>query len=318
MKQIICLLTILPACIFSVSAQTLQSVTTTAGSNSTTNLLRTTGANNVPSTGKGLEVYFNGSQGVLSTYDRDNSQALRLRLQPGTQSVTTINDGGGRLLINTGTDDGATPLQLTGNMRVQNGTFRLVSTGGTTPHGTQIYNDENFGGRSILLMDANGGDFGGVDYFSIQHYTGNTGTLVGNANAAPLKFSTSAIERMRIDADGKVVIGMGIPQADAKLTVDGNVVAKKVKVTASIWADHVFQPGYRLPTLQELEAYIQRHRHLPDVPSETEIKRNGIDMGENQAKLLQKIEELTLYIIELNKKVERQEKELEKLKSRKD
>lgn len=105
-----------------------------------------------------------------------------------------------------------------------------------------------------------------------------------------------------VRADGNVGIGTTDP-GSFKLAVEGTLGARRVKVTQQpIWADFVFHEHYQLPSLQLLEEYIKQHRHLPDIPTESEVRENGIDIGDMNAKLLQKIEELTLYIIELNKK----------------
>lgn len=114
------------------------------------------------------------------------------------------------------------------------------------------------------------------------------------------------------DASGNVGIGTSTPQG--KLAVNGTIYATKVKVTQTGWADYVFAPGYQLPGLQYLETYIQQNKHLPNVPSAAEVAKEGVDLGENQRVLLEKIEELTLYVIELNKKVARVEAENAALK----
>ena len=80
------------------------------------------------------------------------------------------------------------------------------------------------------------------------------------------------------------------------------------------WADFVFASDYQLPSLPSVEEYIKHHNHLPDIPSEAEVKKNGINLGEMDAKLLQKIEELTLYLIDQNKKIEQLQAEIEALK----
>lgn len=113
-----------------------------------------------------------------------------------------------------------------------------------------------------------------------------------------------------IKDNGQVAIGTSTPlSADAKLSVKGMVVAQKVKVTQTGWADFVFQKNYQLPTLHELEQYIRDHQHLPDIPSAAEVEKEGVDLGEMNKKLLQKIEELTLHLIEQNKRLEALEKE---------
>ncbi|HMM03221.1 MAG: hypothetical protein LBS20_13310 [Prevotella sp.] len=101
-------------------------------------------------------------------------------------------------------------------------------------------------------------------------------------------------------------IGIGIENPKERLEVNGTIRSKEVKIEATGWADFVFNKNYKLPTLQAVEQHIKDKGHLPDIPSENEILENGISVGEIQAKLLQKIEELTLYMIEQD----RQNKEL--------
>jgi len=113
-------------------------------------------------------------------------------------------------------------------------------------------------------------------------------------------------ERMAILGNGNVGIGTACPQA--KLAVNGDIFSTKVKVTLTGWCDYVFNPTYRLRPLSEVEQYIQQHHHLPEVPSAAEVEKNGLDLGDNQATLLKKIEELTLYLIEQNKNQQYQEK----------
>jgi trimeric autotransporter adhesin len=113
---------------------------------------------------------------------------------------------------------------------------------------------------------------------------------------------------------GLVLIGTAInpspTDAGLKLAVSGSINAKKVKVTQLGWADYVFAPNYKLPTLTEVEKFIQANKHLPSVLSAAEVEKNGIDLGDNQATLLQKIEELTLYAIDANKKIEQQQAQI--------
>lgn len=116
-------------------------------------------------------------------------------------------------------------------------------------------------------------------------------------------------------------VGIGTTNPTEKLSVNGTILSKKVKVTQTGWPDFVFLPTYDLPTIPFLKSYIATHKHLPNIPSEKEIIENGHDLGEMNKKLLQKVEELTLYIIDLNDKFdavkrsqELQEEELKYLK----
>ena len=110
---------------------------------------------------------------------------------------------------------------------------------------------------------------------------------------------------------GTVFIGSPPATAvsDAKLLVNGNIYALKLTVKAS-WADYVFNNGYNLRPLSEVEKYISKHKHLPDVPSAKQIEEKGVSVGDSQAILLKKIEELTLYLIEQNKKINRLQEQI--------
>ncbi|MEC5147902.1 hypothetical protein [Chitinophaga sp. 212800010-3] len=102
---------------------------------------------------------------------------------------------------------------------------------------------------------------------------------------------------------GNVSIGTAFNNG-YKLAVNGTIGARKVRVEQSTWADFVFHPEYKLPTLQYVADYIASNNHLPDIPSEKEVKEDGIDLGDMNRKLLQKVEELTLYLISQEKKLE--------------
>lgn len=126
-----------------------------------------------------------------------------------------------------------------------------------------------------------------------------------------IDFFTEGTHRLTITRAGNVGIGTINPQN--KLEVNGTIRTKEVKIEATNWADFVFNKDYRLPTLKEVENHIKAKGTLPDIPSEQEVMKNGIDVGEMQAKLLQKVEELTLYVIELKKENEAQDMLIKKL-----
>ena len=148
-----------------------------------------------------------------------------------------------------------------------------------------------------------------------QNWTA-TGRGAGIALCTTPNNSTTMTERVRIDENGSVGIGTMSPQA--KLAVNGDILCKKVTVTLNGWADYVFNASYRLRPLSEVEQYIRQHHHLPEVVAAEEVEKNGVDIGGNQAALLKKIEELTLYAIEQEKQIKQLEslkKEVEDLKA---
>lgn len=111
-------------------------------------------------------------------------------------------------------------------------------------------------------------------------------------------------------------VGIGTIDPKNKLDVKGTIHSQEVKVDMLNWSDYVFKKDYNLPTLSEVERHINENGHLQNVPSEKEVLKNGINLGEMDSKLLQKIEELTLYVIDLNKKLEQQNQELNAMKKR--
>lgn len=104
------------------------------------------------------------------------------------------------------------------------------------------------------------------------------------------------------DKNGYVGINTKCPRS--RLSVDGTIRAKEIIVTLEGWSDHVFSPNYKLKGLYELESYVKEFRHLPGVPTESEVLNDGARLGEMNAVLLEKVEELTLYVIELQKQID--------------
>ena len=103
------------------------------------------------------------------------------------------------------------------------------------------------------------------------------------------------------------------PNSQYKLSVNGTIRAKEVIVDSG-WSDYVFRPTYRLRPLSEVAAYIKANHHLNEIPAAAEVAKKGVSLGDTQAKLLAKIEELTLHMIqaeERNTRLERQNRELQ-------
>jgi hypothetical protein len=140
-----------------------------------------------------------------------------------------------------------------------------------------------------------------------------TMTIQSSGNqAGNLAFATGNDERVRITASGNV--GIGTTNPTQKLSVNGSVRAKEVIVDSG-WSDFVFDESYKLKALSETEAFIKTKKHLPGIPSSQDVAEHGISVGEMQAKLLAKIEELMLHQIEQEKQLVAQQKEIERLHS---
>lgn len=181
-------------------------------------------------------------------------------------------------------------IQFNGYSTVLNTTF-----GGTF---TVVNPTGGFGSSSALVM-------------AIKGTTGQTGNLMEWQNDGGTALSS-------VKSDGSVTIGTTNLPSGYKLAVGGNIIAEKVRVKlqSSGWPDYVFSNKYQLLTLPQTEAFIQQHKHLPGVPSAADVEKEGLDLGDGQAVLLKKIEELTLHLIEMNKKVEKLILENEALKKK--
>ncbi|MEE3998768.1 hypothetical protein V1T75_00350 [Tenacibaculum sp. FZY0031] len=227
------------------------------------------------------------------------------------------NEGG----VYLGTDDNQYALWVQ-----QNGN---IGIGTTNPKGklnissSSTIGWSNLGGASILLGSETSGL--GIDKNEIASKGDNLyiGTIDVNRSIYFRTGGTST--RMFIDGSGGNV-GIGTTTTGShKLAVEGSIGAREIKVEGSGWSDFVFEKSYKLPSLENVEKHIKEKGHLQDIPSAKEVEKNGFFLGEMDAKLLQKIEELTLYTIQQekeikelkkqNSKINKQQKELEELKT---
>jgi uncharacterized coiled-coil protein SlyX len=232
-----------------------------------------------------------------------------LRIINGTNPLEALSVfSNNNIGINVNRVDNGNLLQVNGN---------LWTTGLVVPTGA--------GAGKVLTSDANGNA-------SWQTATGSSGsawslagntavnpstTFIGTTDNTPVAFRTANTERMRIDgATGAIGIGT-TSMGSNKLAVEGTIGARKVVVTQTTpFPDYVFDPGYRMPSLDSVSRYIRENRHLPDIPGADSVARAGLDLGGNQAALLKKIEELTLYILDQDKSLREQKGQLESLHGR--
>ncbi|RQO69380.1 hypothetical protein DBR43_14940 [Pedobacter sp. KBW06] len=110
--------------------------------------------------------------------------------------------------------------------------------------------------------------------------------------------------------------GIGTTSPTEMLSVKGKIRAQEIKVEGGIWPDYVFKKDYPLMTLTQIDSFIKLNNHLPNMPAAKEVEKNGLDLGEMNRKLLQKIEELTLHLIEKDKQIQKLEKRMSKLETK--
>jgi hypothetical protein len=186
-----------------------------------------------------------------------------------------------------------------------------------TSAGTWSFQNDGASNGGVVMS----GDIGGTFRFmSIPNTGGISKTLTDAQMYATTKMSIfsngnvgigteNAVAKLTVN--GNVLIGdpsqVTIPNANYKLFVQTGILTEKLKVSipnTSNWSDYVFASDYQLKSLEDVEIFIKQNKHLPNIPSAIEVVKNGIDVATMDAKLLEKIEELTLYVIELKKEIE--------------
>jgi len=210
--------------------------------------------------------------------------------------------------VGIGTTTPAYPLTVDGDIKINGRSKGMLleyaalseSNGGAS---TIIGNNVRAGAsNNSIRRFANPNDAG--SYISLNYYYGIT-FHTGVSSTLNTDVSSFDNEVMKITQSGNV--GIGITNPSEKLSVNGKIRAREIKVETANWPDYVFTKDYKPTSLSETEKHIKEKGHLPGIPSAEEVKANGIDLGEMNAKLLQKLEEVILHLI-------RQEKEIEKLK----
>lgn len=205
--------------------------------------------------------------------------------------------------VGIGTEEPQYKLDVNGDVRLGSyGAYTspsLIIKGANTPFGKESQRDISFefaaAGKSVIRA-YRGGSWDNYLQF-----------LTTYSNATP-------IVRMHISGNG--YIGIGTENPTTKLDVRGAISAEEVKVQVLTGADHVFNQDYDLKPLSEVEAFVKENKHLPEIPSEKQMQENGLSMNEFQIKLLQKIEELTLYTINQEKRLNEQQSVIEKQNKR--
>jgi hypothetical protein len=244
---------------------------------------------------------------------------VNLTLSSGSSSFSTVgaqrnNSGSGSTLFfqtsdNTGGIQPRMYINEAGNVGIgaQNYVSKLTVTSTSTADGVWV---SGTGTTNVALLN----NMTPGAWNSITQTGDNMimwkGSGIDNSDAGGLVLGpwSNYATGIRIAPTGNVGIGVANP-GTYKLAVEGTMGARKVKVTQASWSDFVFEKNYQLPSLKEVEEFIHTNKHLPGIPTTKEVEKNGLDVGDTQALLLQKIEELTLYIIQ-------QQKEIDELKAK--
>lgn len=228
--------------------------------------------------------------------------------------------------VGIGTSSPAQKLDINGNLRLQGGTRYLYFTGGnayvrTTDASRHIYFQAGGTTTRLFISGSNGNvgigtvspaaklDITSSDHTGFRLVYNNTvdfsyasQIVVNRSTTKALALQNSGQETFVLFGDGSMALGPVIRPYGYMLSVAGKIIAEEVEVKLRTnWPDYVFQPEYNLRTLSEVEQHIQAYGHLPEMPSAQQVEEKGISVGEMNALLLKKIEELTLYMIELKK-----------------
>ncbi len=174
---------------------------------------------------------------------------------------------------------------------------------------------------SIMFSNGNVTDPKNVSYWTIgARVSGDNTIKTPQTFKISFKSQTDAVEKefFSIDSyEGRIKIGDVQTQYDGyKLFVEQGILTEKVKVAvkdSKDWYDNVFDIDYRLMSLKKLEQFIQDNKHLPDMPTTSEVMNDGLDLGKMNGLLLKKVEELTLYLINQQKEIEELKTEVKKL-----
>lgn len=207
----------------------------------------------------------------------------------------------------------------TGSRNLAFGQSALRTTNGDDNIG--IGNDAGYsatGSRNIFVGYQAGYNETGSDKLYISSSNTANPLIKGDFAASTLKVNSKTTGFFAV-GDFDAATPMPTP-AGYRLIVQDGILTEKVKValkTTADWADYVFEPSYKLMSLDNVEAFTKENKHLPNVPSATEMANNGLDVSQTSKMFMEKIEELTLYMIEMNKEIKALKAENEKLKERK-
>ena len=258
--------------------------------------------------------------GILGEYGVDNSFRIgavgpagnhNLQFHTGNTSGTQLSSERMRITdagnVGIGT---ATPLQLLDVAGTVN--MKGITVGYEQPLPMVVAKFSNSSGANgvdvePIIQINNGGNIGAEHYFNRD----TASVYIQNRQAGDIRFLSNTTHRageiVRFKDNGNVGIGTTTPterlDVNGNANVSGTVRASQIIVTTESWADYVFEPDYRLMPLADVRQFIATTKHLPEIPSESDLKKTGTDINKMQALQMKKIEELTLYILQLEDRI---------------
>lgn len=252
----------------------------------------------------------NGNSVTLPV-DGDSNATNELQTLTQNGNTITLSNGGGSFTLPVDTD--AQTLALNGNvLTISNGNNITLPTTQITA-GTNVTVTGNGTAATPFVINANDTSLYSANG-SINQATTTGLNRVVTMNNRNIWFNSTGSGN-----NGKIYIGntatYPASTGNYRLYVEGGILTEKVKValrSTANWADYVFADDYRLMPLNEVEAFIQKNKHLPGVASAETLAKEGLDVAAMQAKHMEKIEELTLYVIDQNKTIEAQQATLSK------
>lgn len=264
-------------------------------------------------------LYFERSQGRLR-YNISNSKGTADNNILAFTSLLAI-DSNGNMGIGT-----ITPSEAKLQVHEPAGNTQFIAAAGSNLPGFSAFVPVSSPSIGFNVRYQSGYKFMGAGYASMwqfspslgrlyYYYSSTTGAADGNASLAfglvidsngRLGIGTS-IPTAPLHVTGNVVFGSSAisPATGYKVSIDGKVICEEMRVQLNAaWPDYVFAKNYRLKSLGELEYFISQNNHLPNMPSAKEVEKSGFDVGDMNKRLLEKVEELTLYVIQLKKEID--------------
>lgn len=182
--------------------------------------------------------------------------------------------------------------------------------------GTSASNNTAIGPEALENVTGSGSI--AIGYQAGQNETSGNKLYIANSNTAtPLVYGDFGTAKYLAIGEVAVADRAAAATGGYRLLVKGGMMTEKIKVAvagSTDWADYVFEPAYQLMPLDKVESFVKENKHLPNVPSADDMVKNGLDVTKTSAKLMEKIEELTLYMIEMNKEIKALKEENSKLK----